>query len=60
VIPPVLIFTSDIKAKTMRTLFEISSEETGTVVLRRRKIAKALRRWLREKGVPCNQRFYVN
>jgi hypothetical protein len=44
----------------MKTLYEISSEETGTVVLRRRKIAKALRRWLRENGVSCNSKFYIN
>jgi hypothetical protein len=43
----------------MKTLFEISSEETGTVVLRRRKIAKALRRWLREKEFPYNHRFFL-
>jgi len=44
----------------MKTLYKISSEETGTVVIRRRKIAKALRRWLRENGIPCNHTFYMN
>jgi len=34
----------------MRTYYKISSEETGMVLLRKRKIAKALRRWLRENG----------
>jgi hypothetical protein len=37
----------------MRTFYQVKSEEFGTVVLRRRKIAKALRWWLREKGLPC-------
>jgi len=43
----------------MKTLFEISSEETGTVVLRRRKIAKALRRWLREKNFHTITVFFL-
>lgn len=34
----------------MKTLYHITSWETGTVVLKRRKIAKALRWWLREHG----------
>jgi hypothetical protein len=37
----------------MRTFYQVKSEEFGTVVLRRRKIAKALRWWLREKGHKC-------
>jgi len=37
----------------MRTFYQVKSEEFGTVVLRRRKIAKALRWWLRERGLPC-------
>lgn len=37
----------------MKTFYQVKSEEFGTVVLRRRKIAKALRWWLREKGLPC-------
>jgi len=43
----------------MKTLYEITSEETGTVVIRRRKIAKALRRWLREKESPYSHRFFI-
>ncbi|MGA2408036.1 MAG: hypothetical protein ABSF81_14970 [Bacteroidales bacterium] len=34
----------------MRALYKITSNETGTIFLRRRKIAKALRWWLRENG----------
>ncbi|HOW08897.1 MAG: hypothetical protein GYA41_08905 [Bacteroidales bacterium] len=34
----------------MKAIYEITSVETGTVLLKKRKIAKALRRWLRENG----------
>jgi len=34
----------------MKARFLITSEETGTVLLKRRKIAKALRWWLRDNG----------
>lgn len=44
----------------MKTFYQISSEETGTVVIKRRKIAKALRRWLREKGFSYNQTLHLN
>jgi len=44
----------------MKTLYEISSAETGTIVIRRRKIAKALRRWLRENGFSFEHKFYLN
>jgi len=53
------IFTTNIIPIAMKTLYEISSEETGTVVIRRRKIAKALRRWLREKESPYSHRFFI-
>lgn len=43
----------------MRTHYEISSEETGTVIIRCRKISKALRRWLRERDVEFNHRFFL-
>lgn len=43
----------------MKTFYRISSEETGTVLLKRRKIAKALRRWLRENGVSYESEFFV-
>lgn len=35
---------------SMRVIYKISSNETGMVLIRRRKIAKALRWWLRENG----------
>jgi hypothetical protein len=34
----------------MKTYYRITSQEIGMVLLRKRKIAKALRRWLRENG----------
>jgi hypothetical protein len=37
----------------MKTLYRITSKETGLIVLRRRKIAKAFRWWLRENGFDC-------
>jgi hypothetical protein len=43
----------------MRTVYQIASSETGTVVLRRRKIAKALRWWLRENGFPYTQVYFM-
>lgn len=36
--------------QNMKTFYQISSQETGIVVLKKRKIAKALRWWLRENG----------
>jgi len=44
----------------MKTLYRITSKETGTVLLKRRKIAKALRWWLRENGVSFNYVFFFN
>jgi len=43
----------------MKVHFVISSEEIGTVLLKRRKIAKALRQWLRENGYPFKHTFFV-
>jgi hypothetical protein len=43
----------------MKTHFEISSGETGTVVILLRNIAKAFGRRLRENELPCNNRFYA-
>jgi len=44
----------------MKTFYRITSEELGTVMLRRRKIAKALRWWLRENGFTYKYMFFVN
>jgi len=44
----------------MKTFYRISSQELGTVMLRRRKIAKALRWWLRENGFNYKYVFFVS
>jgi hypothetical protein len=44
----------------MKTIYRITSTETGTVTLKRRKIAKALRWWLRENGFVYKYMFFVN
>mgnify|MGYP006954409800 FL=1 len=44
----------------MKTFYQISSSATGTVVLRRRKIAKALRWWLRENGIVFHYTFFMS
>jgi len=43
----------------MKILFQITSPETGKVLIRRRKIAKALRWWLREKGIEYDYTYYL-
>jgi hypothetical protein len=42
----------------MKVYFEITSIETGTVLIRRRKISKALRSWLRENGTTYSHRLH--
>lgn len=42
----------------MKTLYKISSEEIGTILLRRRKIAKALRWWLRDNGINYTYTYF--
>jgi len=44
----------------MKTTYRITSVETGTVLLKRRKIARALRWWLREKGLACDHMFFLS
>ena len=43
----------------MRPYYQITAEGIGIVLLRKRKIAKALRRWLREKGLTYEYSFYI-
>jgi len=43
----------------MKTYYQITAEGIGIVLLRKRKIAKALRRWLREKGLSYEYVFYI-
>jgi hypothetical protein len=51
---------SPLTGKTeMKPYYQITAEEIGIVLLRKRKIAKALRRWLREKGLSYEYCFYI-
>ena len=42
----------------MRAHYQIKSDETGTIHLKRRRIAKALRWWLRQNGFSYEHHFY--
>jgi hypothetical protein len=44
----------------MKTLYRISSKEHGVILLKKRKIAKAFRWWLRENGITYNSTFFLN
>jgi hypothetical protein len=44
----------------MKTIYRISSKEHGVILLKRRKIAKAFRWWLRENGFTYNSTFFLN
>jgi len=44
----------------MKTVYQIKSEEFGTVRLKKRKIAKALRLWLRENGFTYQFVYFPN
>lgn len=44
----------------MKTLYQITSCETGMVTLKRRKIAKALRWWLRENGYAFSYFYFIH
>jgi hypothetical protein len=44
----------------MRTYYKIISNDKGTILLKRRKIAKAYRWWLRENGVVYTQSYVFN
>ncbi|MBG0858661.1 MAG: hypothetical protein IQL11_04095 [Bacteroidales bacterium] len=43
----------------MKVIYQIKSEETGKVLIRRRKIARALRWWLREKRLIFSYDYYI-
>jgi hypothetical protein len=42
----------------MKMVYRITSNEIGEVLLKKRKIAKAFRRWLRENGITFNSTFF--
>jgi hypothetical protein len=44
----------------MKTVYRITSSEHGVVILKKRKIAKAFRRWLRENGFYYESTFFLN
>ena len=44
----------------MKTFYQITTKETGVIMLRRRKIAKAFRWWLRENGFDCKSTHCIN
>jgi diadenosine tetraphosphate (Ap4A) HIT family hydrolase len=44
----------------MKIFYQITSNELGTVLLKKRKIAKALRWWLRENGYTYKYMFFVS
>jgi hypothetical protein len=43
----------------MKANYLITSSETGTVRLKKRRIAKALRWWLRENGISYEHYYYL-
>jgi hypothetical protein len=56
-----ITFTKYLKMqKVMKAHFLITSDEFGTVLLRRRRIAKALRWWLRQNGFKYKHNFTAN
>jgi hypothetical protein len=42
----------------MKAVYRVTSKEIGDVLLKKRKIAKALRWWLRENGITYNSSFF--
>jgi len=42
----------------MKVIYKVTSEPTGIVLIKRRKIAKALRWWLRENGFDFKYNYY--
>jgi hypothetical protein len=43
----------------MKTIYLITSKEIGDVLLKKRKIAKAYRWWLRDNGFKYNSTFFL-
>jgi hypothetical protein len=44
----------------MEILYRVTSDEFGVVILRSRRIAKALRWWLRENKIEYTYNFFLN
>ena len=43
----------------MRTFYRITISDSEQVILKNRKISKALRRWLRQNGINFKSDFFV-
>ena len=43
----------------VKILFQITSPETGKVLIRRREIARALRWWLRDNGIEYDYTYFL-
>lgn len=44
----------------MKAVYRITSDEHGVILLKKRKIAKAFRWWLRENRIAYNSTFFFN
>jgi hypothetical protein len=44
----------------MKTVYRITTKEIGVIFLRKRKIAKAFRWWLRENSVDCKSSHCID
>ena len=44
----------------MKTFYRVTSNETGAILLKRRKISKAFRWWLRENGFTYTSTYFVS
>jgi len=42
----------------LKAIYQFQSEATGRILIKRRRIAKALRWWLRENGIPYEYSYY--
>lgn len=44
----------------MKAFYQITADELGTIILKKRKIAKALRWWLRENRIDFKYTYFIN
>jgi len=55
-----LIDLNHVKLFTLKAVYRISVKEYGTIFLKKRRIAKAFRWWLRENGIPYQYSYSFN
>jgi len=48
------------KTKSMKTIYRITAYEHGIFLLKKRKVAKAFRWWLRENGYKYDSSLIIN